>query len=115
MRTRTVLASLLVMFAGAALCFAADPNLGTWKLNESKSKIPADGTKNNTVVYTAAGDSVKVVVDGVSGDGKPIHSEWTGKYDGKDYPVTGDANSDMRSCKKVDANTTAFSVKQKGK
>ena len=114
MRTRTVLASLLVMFAGAALCFAADPNLGTWKLNESKSKIPADGTKNNTVVYTAAGDSVKVTIDGVSGDGKPIHNEWTGKYDGKDYPVTGDPGSDMRSLKMVSANTFAFTVKQKG-
>src|SRR5437763_16272817 len=49
------------------------------------------------VGYEAAGDSVKVTVDGVDGDGKPAHNEWTGKFDGKDYSVTGDPNADMRS------------------
>jgi hypothetical protein len=38
---------------------------------------------------------------GTNGDGKPLHSEWTGKYDGKDDPVTGDPNVDTRSYKKV--------------
>jgi hypothetical protein len=42
----------------------------------------------------AAGDNVMVMVDGIGSDGKPAHNEWTGKYDGKDYPVTGDANSE---------------------
>jgi hypothetical protein len=36
--------------------------MGTWKLNEAKSKIPAGATKNHTVVYEAAGDSIKVTV-----------------------------------------------------
>ena len=39
--------------------------------------------KNHTVVYAAAGDSVKVTVDGIDGDGKPAHNEWTGKFDGR--------------------------------
>ena len=58
---------------------------------------------------------MKVTTDGTSGDGKPVHTEWTGKFDGKDYPVTGDANSDMRSYKKVNDHTLAFTNKQGGK
>jgi hypothetical protein len=103
---------LLLCFVGAGVCFADDAFLGTWKLNEAKSKIGAGSPKLNTVVYEAAGDSVKVTVDGTDGEGKPLHNEWTGKFDGKDYPVTGDASSDMRSYKKVDDHTLAFTNKK---
>jgi hypothetical protein len=97
------------------MSFAQSPQLGTWKLNEAKSKIPAGAPKNTTVVYEAAGDSVKVTVDGVDGQGKPAHNEWTGKFDGKDYPVTGDTASDMRSYKKIDDHTLELSAKKGGK
>ena len=30
--------------------------------------------------------AVKVSTDGINADGKPFHTEWTGKFDGKDYP-----------------------------
>src|ERR1035441_2067469 len=89
MKMRTTVLLLVTLFVGATLCFAADQNLGTWKLNEAKSKIDAGLPKNLTVVYEAAGDSLKATVDGVDGQGKPTHNEWTGKYDGKDYAVTG--------------------------
>lgn len=112
MKTRTILLTLLLCFVGAAVCFADDPYMGTWKLNEAKSKIAAGAPKLTTVVYEAAGDSVKVRVDGTDGDGKPLHNEWTGKYDGKDYPVTGDANTDTRSVKKVDDHTLAITNKK---
>ncbi|MGE5278536.1 MAG: hypothetical protein ACM3SU_16210 [Acidobacteriota bacterium] len=115
MRTRTTLAALAVFFAGIALCFAEDPNMGTWKLNEAKSKFAPGATKNPTVVYEAAGDSVKVIVDGVNKDGKAVHSEWTGKYDGKEYPVTGDPTSDTRSYKKIDDHTLALTGMKGGK
>jgi hypothetical protein len=58
---------------------------------------------------------VKITVDGSDKDGKATHNEWTGKFDGKDYPVTGDPTSDMRSYKKVDAQKLKFTVKQNGK
>src|SRR5438046_8774061 len=88
---------------------------GHWKLNEAKSKIAPNAPKNNTVVYEAAGDNVKITVDGIGNDGKPTHDEWTGKFDGKDYPVTGNPNSDMRSYKKIDEHTLEFNVKKGGK
>ncbi|MGH9369039.1 MAG: hypothetical protein ACRD3M_15350 [Thermoanaerobaculia bacterium] len=115
MKTRTILASLAAFFAGFALCFAADPQMGTWKLNEAKSKLSPGVTKNTTVVYEAAGDNVRVIVDGVDKDGKAAHNEWTGKFDGKDYPVTGDPTSDARSYKKVDGHTLAITAKKGGK
>jgi hypothetical protein len=115
MKTRTVLASLAVFLGGLALCFADDVNMGTWKLNEAKSKFSPGATKNHTVVYEASGDSVKITVDGVDGEGKPAHNEWTGKFDGKDYPVTGDPTSDARSYKKVDDHTMELTVKKGGK
>src|SRR5881396_4220330 len=113
MKTKTIgLTVALCFFAGAA-CFAADdPNMGTWKLNEAKSKLTPGEGKNTTVVYEAAGDQVKVTIDGTDKDGKPTHNEWTGKFDGKDYAVTGDPKSDMRSYKKIDAQTLKFTVKK---
>jgi hypothetical protein len=114
MKTRTIGLTLAFCFLAAA-CFAADPQMGTWKLNEGKSKIAPGMPKNNTVVYKAAGDKVKVTVDGTDADGKAAHNEWTGKFDGKDYPVTGDPTSDMRSYKKIDDRTLELTVKQGGK
>jgi len=89
--------------------------MGTWKLNEAKSKIPAGATKNTTVVYAAAGDEVKVTTDGTNGDGKPVHTVWTGKFDGKDYPLTGDPASDARAYTKIDDHTLTLENKKGGK
>jgi hypothetical protein len=111
MKIRTGLLTLGLCLV-AVMCFAAnDATMGTWKLNEAKSKLAAGAPKNNTVVYEAAGDSVKVTIDGTTPDAKPFHSEWTGKFDGKDYPVTGDPSSDARSLKQIDDHTFQLAVK----
>jgi hypothetical protein len=115
MKTRTVLLTMVFCLAGAALCFGSDVQMGTWKLNEAKSKLTPGATKNTSVVYEAAGDNVKVTVDGVDADGKPTHNEWTGKFDGKDYPVTGDPSSDARAYKKINEHKLALTVKKGGK
>jgi len=93
MNRRTILASLVVFLAGVVVGLAqvdATAFMGTWKLDEAKSKLAPGSTKATTVVYSGAADNqVKVTVDGTDKDGKPVHSEWTGKFDGKDYPVMG--------------------------
>ena len=66
-------------------------------------------------MYETVGENVKITVDGTDKDGKSTHNEWTGKYDGKDYPVTGDPNSDARSLTKIDDRTLGFNVKKDGK
>jgi hypothetical protein len=103
------------LLGGMVALAADDAFMGTWKLNAAKSKIGAGAPTNSTVVYAPAGDSVKVTVDGVDGSGKPSHSEWTGKVDGKEYPVTGDANADMRSYTKVNDKTLSFKQTKGGK
>ena len=115
MKGRVILLTLAALFASATVCLAQNPHMGTWKLNEAKSKFGPGATKNHTVVYEAAGDSVKVTVDGVDGDGNPSHNEWTGKFDGKFYPVTGDPASDMRSYRKINNRTLALTGKKDGK
>src|SRR5260370_42267187 len=97
MKARATVLTLTLCFVGVAVCFAADAFMGTWKLNEAKSKIGAGSPKNYTVVYQAAGDSGKVTVDGTDGDGKPLHNEWTDKSDGKESPVPGDWSTATRS------------------
>jgi len=112
MKARTMVVTLALCFLGAAVCLAEDANMGTWKLNEAKSKLAPGAPKNSTVVYEAAGDNVKITVEGTDSEGKPTHNEWTGKFDGKDYPVTGDPNSDARAYTKVDDHTLEFTVKK---
>ncbi len=115
MKTRTAVLTFLMLFVGLTVCFAANPHLGTWKLNEAKSKFSPGAPKNLTVSYEAVGDNIKATLDGVDGAGKPTHNEWTGKFDGKDYPVTGDPDSDERSYKMIDDHTLEVTVKKAGK
>ncbi len=115
MKRIVILLTLAVLFVGVTVCLADSPQMGTWKLNDAKSKFSPGATKNNTVVYEAAGDSVKVTVDGVDADGKAIHSEWTGKFNGRFYPVTGDPASDMRAYRKINNRTMAITGKKGGR
>jgi len=112
---RTIGMTLALSFVGAATTFAADATMGTWKLNDAKSKFAEGAAKNTTVMYEAAGDSVKVTIDGLDAKGVATHNEWTGKFDGKDYAVTGDPTSDMRSYTRVNGNLMDFTVKNAGK
>jgi hypothetical protein len=115
MKARTLMLALALCFVAAAVCFAQNPNIGTWKLNEAKSQIPSGFLKNTMVVYTAEGDTVKVATDGTDKDGKPMHTEWTGKFDGKDYSLTGDPTADSRSYKKIDDRTWTLANTKGGK
>ena len=115
MKSRMIAVAVVVCLAGAAVCLAVDANIGSWKLNEAKSKFSPEAPKHTTVVYEAVGDSVKVTVDGTGADGTPVHNEWTGKYDGKDYPLTGDSNADSRSYKKINDHNLELSNKKNGK
>jgi hypothetical protein len=114
MKARTAVLTVVMLFVGLTMCFA-NPNLGTWKLNEGKSKISAGFPKNLTVKYEAMGDNIKATINGVDSQGTPTHNEWTGKFDGKEYPVAGDPTSDMRAYKMIDDHTVEFTVKKGGK
>ena len=114
MKAKTIVLAISLVFVSTALGFQNNPQMGTWKLNEAKSKF-AGKARNQTVVYEQTGDQIKVTVDGVDETGGAVHSEWTGKFDGKDYPVTGDATSDVRSYRMINKNTLSITGKKGGK
>ncbi|MFZ0639235.1 MAG: hypothetical protein WA020_11830 [Candidatus Acidiferrales bacterium] len=112
-----LLCAAAVLFVAVGLSYAAmgDAFMGTWQLNEAKSKMAAGSTKNSTVAYTMSGDDITCTIDGTDASGQPLHSVWTGKFDGKDYAVTGDPTSDMRSYRMINSHTLSASDKMGGK
>ena len=115
MKSKTLLITLALCLATGTACLAANAQMGTWKLNVKKSKLGNGKARNNTVVYSSNLFQTKVTIDGTDEKGKPAHNEWTGRFDGKDYAVTGDPTSDMRSYRKIDDRTMDFTVKKGGK
>ena len=115
MNTRIAVVAVALSFTAAAACFAANPHMGTWKLNEAKSKMPAGMGKNTTVVYTEQKDKITVTVDGVGKDGKPTHSVWVGKFDGKAYPVKGNLSYNSVAYKMVNDRTNDITTMKDGK
>ena len=105
MNIRIAVAAVAVSFMATAGCFAANPHIGTWKLNEAKSKLAPTMGKNNTVVYSEAKDKMKVTVDGVDKDGKPTHGVWVGQADGKTYKMKGNLAWDAAAYKVVNDHT----------
>src|SRR5207249_11182004 len=115
MKTRIAVVAVALSFIGAAACFAANPHMGTWKLNEAKSKLAPGMWKNNTVVYSEMKDKMKVTVDGVDKDGKPTHAVWVGMADGKAYKTKGNLAWDAASYKVVDDHTYEITTMKGGK
>jgi hypothetical protein len=99
----------------AAKMPAMNPHMGTWKLNEAKSKIPAGMNKNTTVVYTEMKDKMKVTVDGTDKDGKPTHGVWVGMADGKAYKTKGTLAWDSAAYKVVNDHTYEITTMKGGK
>ena len=92
-----------------------NPHMGTWKLNEAKSKLIPGMGKNTTVTYTEQKDNIKVAVVGVDKDGKPTHSVWVGKFDGKAYPVKGNLPYNSVAYKMVNDRTNDITTMKDGK
>lgn len=114
MRIHTIGLTVVLCVLGVAVGLAADPQLGTWKLNEASSKLTGTA-RNHTVVYTEAGENITITIDGVDDSAKAFKSEWTGKFDGHDYPVTGEATSDSRQYIRASPNRLNFVSKLAGK
>jgi hypothetical protein len=111
-----VIMTAILVLALATVAMAADPHVGTWKLNVAKSKFsPGTAPKSGTLKMDVQDNGLKVVSDGVDAEGKASHSEFAAKYDGKDYPVTGDPDVDTVSLTKIDANTVDYVQKKDGK
>jgi hypothetical protein len=100
----------------AVVWAAADPVIGTWKLNVAKSKYsPGPTPKSATITYEASGDGITRTGQTVGADGQTTAFSYTAQYDGKDYPVTGNPNADTISLKRINAYTSEATLKKSGK
>jgi hypothetical protein len=102
-----------VLFAGPA--FAADPIVGSWKLNVAKSKFSSgQELKAGSRVYTEANGVYTLDQKLTGADGKEI--SYRVQYsDGKDMKQDSGGAVDATHAKKVDANTWDFDLKKDGK
>jgi len=117
---RTVTLGLVLATAAASTITlsaqASDPAIGTWKLNLTKSKYdPGPAPKSLTLKYDAWDRGIKLTADGVDAEGKPTHSEFAARFDGKDYPWKGNPNADTIALKRIDDYTIESVWKKGGK
>src|SRR5438874_13580644 len=115
MKTRIAVMALALSLMAAGACFAANPHLGTWKLNEAKSKLVPGMGKSTMVTYTAQKDKIKVTVEGVDKDGKSTHGVWVGKFDGKAYPTKGKLSWSSAAYRMVNDRTNEITTWKDGK
>jgi hypothetical protein len=101
---------------GAGATVLAQSELGTWKLNLTKSTLgPGPTPKSSSVTFSGAGQGVKAVIEGIGPDGAKVQWQYTANFDGKPYPVTGNPDGDMVVIKRVNATTVESSYTLKGK
>jgi hypothetical protein len=121
---RRILIGLVLAVVSAVVLSAQkeNPLAGTWQQNVAKSKYsPADlAVKSGTTNIEVTQNGVKLVNDGVDGQGRPTHTEYTASFDGKDYPVKATVggkpspNQDAVTWKKIDDYTYENVAKLKG-
>lgn len=106
---------LLVALALNVSAGAADQQSGTWRMNPDKSKYsPGPAPKSITIKIESDAENIKLSSDGIDASGNPTHVEYTAKYDGKDYPITGAPNADTVSLTRLDASTIQSIQKKAG-
>lgn len=107
---------VFTLMSVASAARAADPLIGTWKLNLAKSQFAAGHRpKSMTRTYAAAAGGTTMSVTGVDADGSPITQSATLTYDGKDDAYTGSTMWDTLSLKRVNGTTVKAELKKDGK
>jgi hypothetical protein len=109
--------TLAVSLFATALSAADNRFLGTWKVNTAKSEFsPGPAPKELTVTFAQDGDQIRRTTEGVNGEGQPIKTDSSIKWDGQDHPVTNPDGTPMTvAVKMVDDNTVEYTVKMNGK
>lgn len=85
----------LLVFSVVAMAAGHSPFAGTWKFNHTKSKMGASDTTTSDVMQIKSdGKTISLMDEEVDAQGVHKISVENAKFDGKDYPVKGDPNSD---------------------
>src|ERR1700730_9966755 len=107
--------SAVVLAMSLSLFAAESPFSGTWKLNLAKSKMTPPVPKSDVAVVDADENGLKLNEDIVTDKGESLKISYEAKFDGKDYPVTGDPSTDSVSYQRVNPNTLKGKTKKDGK
>ena len=96
---------------------AADPFVGTFKLNLAKSKWPSSPPKELTVVVASQGDDYLVTGTGTDADGKPTAVKYTFPKKGGPIAYTegGPPSGTSETIKKIDDYTLNGTYTRGGK
>ena len=117
------LSSITVVVALLALASTASAEgfkyqVGTWKLNNAKSKTEAWTPKSQTRVYEDwGGGLLHMRYEGTDAQGNPTLGEFVARFDGKAYPyvVRGASGASTISLTRVDDRAFAYSMLTDGK
>jgi hypothetical protein len=105
--------ALLASLVFAMPAFAADPIVGTWKLNVAKSKFAGPAMTAATRVYTESKGLYTLEQKMTGADGKEKSSKTTYRDGKEEKQASGPADATV--AKKIDANTWDFELKKDGK
>lgn len=113
--SRFVLSIAAVACASLAVAQTSDPLTGTWQLNVAQSKYAsAAPPKSQTTTLRGVDGGLHEVVERLNADGTTTRWEVTAKYDGRDYPVTGDRSRNTVAMTRRDASTVDIVDKKAG-
>jgi len=117
MEQRFRVLAVVILYISVGVWAADDPLMGTWKLNLAKSKYnPGPAPRSTINKYEPSADGVKFTQDVVDAQGRPSHVEYTAKYDGKEYPSSGDTSRDTVSWKpRTNPYINDGTIKKEGK
>lgn len=116
---RKLICFVAMLAFASTLLLAADPFVGTWKLNPAKSKYSAGAPhpKEATVLIEEQGDNYQVTVTGTYEDGSPLSVKYTVPIKGGTGQVQEGAGGmfDGVSSKRISANQRENSYMKGGK
>jgi hypothetical protein len=96
---------------------AADPILGTWKLNVQKSRfLPGPAFKSESRTYAQEDGGIKVTIQTVDGKGNPATIIYLTTPDGQQHSVSGSGGpADVVALKRIDERTAESTLMHAGK
>ena len=100
-----IMRALLLLLSSAVALLAADPFLGSWKLNAEQSRYPQGAPRELTVTWALENGVLTVSAQGIAPDGQPIRRKYQPVYDGKEQKNPGNYPWDSVRNTQVDEHT----------
>lgn len=114
MRFAATLAFTLVSISALpSTARAADPFIGTWKLDKAKSQVGSTTYQERTAIISGSEKAHHVVTKNKLRDGTASNAERDEVFDGKEHPFGTDGTVEI--AKRVNSNTLTYNATKDGK